>query len=135
MVEDNEADVWLFREAFRAFDPIPQLEIAEDGEEAISRLEASPLADLPDLILLDINMPKIGGFEVLQFVRNDARLCMTPVVILSSSRDERDVARAHQLGANSYLCKTTDDFSGLVGDFTRYWLGRAEFPVPGLAGR
>lgn len=133
LVEDNEADVWLIKEAFRSLHPGHQLDVAEDGELAIARLESCALRDLPDLILLDINMPKVNGFEVLNFVRNEARLCVIPVIILSSSRDERDVLRAHQLGANSYLCKTIDDFSGLVHDFSRYWLNRAEIPIAGLS--
>jgi two-component system, chemotaxis family, response regulator Rcp1 len=126
LVEDNEADVWLFKEALNALGSPHDLEVARDGEEAIARLKQADKP--PDLILLDINMPKVDGFEVLSFVRSDARLCIIPVIILSSSRDDRDVRRAHELGANSYLCKTVDDFSDLVGDFNRYWLNRAEIP-------
>jgi len=132
LVEDNEADVWLFTEAFKSLNIGHDLEVALDGAEAIGRLESGDPSKLPDLILLDINMPKVDGFEVLSFIRADPRLCATPVIILSSSRDERDVRRAHELGANSYLCKTVDDFSDLVGDFNRYWLNRAELPNPGL---
>jgi CheY-like chemotaxis protein len=73
-------------------------------------------------------MPKIDGFEVLSAVRQHPKLCLIPVIMLSSSRDQRDVRRAHELGANSYLCKATHDFTDLVGDFDRYWLRRAELP-------
>jgi CheY-like chemotaxis protein len=134
LVEDNEADVWLFKEAFRALNIDHELEIAPDGAEAIVRLEPGAFTRLPDVILLDINMPKVDGFQVLSFVRSHPQLCVIPVIILSSSRDERDVRRAHELGANSYLCKTTDDFTDLVGDFNRYWLARAEIPIPRFSG-
>ncbi len=129
LVEDNAADVWLFKEAFTALEIQHDLEVVEDGAQAIGRL-SEDRADQPDLILLDLNMPKVDGFQVLSFVRETPRLCAIPVIILSSSRDEKDVRRAHELGANSYLCKTTDDFSDLVGDFNRFWLVRAELPQP-----
>jgi len=125
LAEDNDVDVWLFREAFQALGLPHQLEIAPDGEQALARLRTRPL---PDLILLDLNMPKLDGFEVLSAIRADPKLCLIPVIILSSSRDPKDVRRAQQLGANSYLCKSTEDFSDLVGDFDRYWLRRAELP-------
>ena len=130
LVEDNEADVWLFKEAFTALEIEHDLEIAEDGAQAIDRLEEAETFGAPDLILLDLNMPKVDGFQVLSFVRATPRLCFIPVIILSSSRDQRDIRRAHELGANSYVCKSTDDFSDLVGDFNRYWLVRAELPQP-----
>jgi CheY-like chemotaxis protein len=130
LVEDNAADAWLIQEAFTALEIQHDLEVVEDGAQAIERLSEDEGQSRPDLILLDLNMPKADGFQVLSFVRATARLCVIPVIILSSSRDERDVRRAHELGANSYLCKTTDDFSDLVGDFNRYWLVRAEIPQP-----
>jgi CheY-like chemotaxis protein len=125
LVEDNETDIWLFQEAFEALDIPHDLEIARDGEAALDRLKKGAP---PALILLDINMPKVDGFEVLAGVRQDPRLCLIPVIMLSSSRDQRDVRRAHELGANSYLCKSVQDFTDLVGDFDRYWLRRAELP-------
>ncbi|HLH38390.1 MAG TPA: response regulator [Bryobacteraceae bacterium] len=127
LVEDNETDIWLFQEAFQALSIAHDLEIARDGERALARLRDNPK---PDLILLDINMPKLDGFEVLTAIRDDPNLCVIPVIMLSSSRDQRDVRRAHALGANSYLCKATTDFADLVGDFDRYWLRRAELPHP-----
>jgi chemotaxis family two-component system response regulator Rcp1 len=130
LVDDNEADVWLFKEAFAALHIEHDLETVHDGAQAIDRLENAETLGVPDLILLDINMPKVDGFQVLSFVRSTPRICVIPVIILSSSRTERDVRRAHELGANSYLCKSTDDFADLVGDVNRYWLTRAEIPQP-----
>jgi chemotaxis family two-component system response regulator Rcp1 len=125
LVEDNETDIWLFQAAFQALGIHHELEVARDGERGLVRLrEGRP----PDVILLDINMPKLDGFEVLSAIREHPRLRLIPVIMLSSSRDQRDVRRAHELGANSYLCKATQDFTDLVGDFDRYWLRRAELP-------
>jgi two-component system, chemotaxis family, response regulator Rcp1 len=125
LVEDNETDIWLFQEAFIALGIRHELEIVRDGERALARLREGPA---PDVILLDINMPKFDGFEVLSAVRGHPKLSLIPVIMLSSSRDQRDIRRAHELGANSYLCKATQDFTDLVGDFDRYWLRRAELP-------
>jgi|ERR1700733_8456954 len=133
LVEDNQADVWLFKEAFRDLHIEHDLEIAEDGAQAIDLLEDGETLSPPDMILLDLNMPKVDGFQVLSFVRASPRLCVIPVIVLSSSRDQRDVRRAHELGANSYIWKSTDDFVDLVGDFNRYWLMRAEIPQPLLS--
>jgi CheY-like chemotaxis protein len=133
LVEDNHSDVWLFKEAFSALEIQHDLEVVEDGAQAIVRLEQHETQAPPDLILLDLNMPKVDGFQVLTFVRQTPRLCVIPVIIISSSRDQRDIRRAHELGANSYLCKSTSDFSDLVGDFNRYWLARAEIPQPLLS--
>src|ERR1041385_8857041 len=127
LVEDNEADVWLFCEAFQALGIEHDIEVARDGEEALDRLSAHEA--LPEIILLDINMPKVDGFTVLSRMRSDPRLRSIPVIILSSSRAQEDVKRAHELGANSYIHKSLSDFSDLVGDFNRYWLRRAEVPL------
>lgn len=125
LVEDNETDIWLFQAAFQALGSHHELEVVRDGERGMVRLrEGRP----PDVILLDINMPKLDGFEVLSAIRQHPRLRLIPVIMLSSSRDQRDVRRAHELGANSYLCKATQDFTDLVGDFDRFWLRRAELP-------
>ncbi|SRR5581483_1889687 len=128
LAEDNEADVWMFCEAFDALHIDHDLEIVRNGEEALKRLMS--LEPLPEIILLDVNMPRLDGFAVLKAVRGDPRLRAIPVIMMSSSRAEADVRRAHELGANSYLYKTLSDFSDLVGDFDRYWLRRAELPIP-----
>lgn len=125
LVEDNETDAWLFQEAFRALSVAHELEIARDGEHALHLLRGG---QPPHLILSDIHMPKMDGFALLSAIRGDPALALIPVIMLSSSIDPRDVRRAHQLGANSYLCKATRDFTDLVGDFERYWLRRAELP-------
>ncbi len=130
LVEDNEADVWLFTEAFEALRIDHDLQVLRDGEQALDLLTGPDRTDRPpDIVLVDINMPKVDGFAVLSAVRADPKLCATPVIMLSSSRAANDVKRAHELGANSYIYKSFSDFSDLVGDFDRYWLKRAELPL------
>lgn len=130
LVDDNRPDVRLFQESFRALRIPHELEVAYSGEEALQTLSSSEhIARLPDLILLDINMPKIDGFEVLTAIRQNPNLRTIPVIILSSSCEERDVHRAYDLGANCYLCKPMEEFVDLVGDLNRFWLMRARLPV------
>ena len=126
LVEDNEADVWLFCEAFEALQIEHDIEVVRDGEAALDRLNAHE--SLPEIILLDVNMPKVDGFTVLASVRSNPKLRSIPVIVLSSSRAQEDVRRAYELGANSYIHKSLSDFSDLVGDFHRFWLQRAEIP-------
>src|SRR3954470_19089312 len=111
LVDDNRADVSLIEESFRALHIHDALEIAFDGEQALELLSAQQSSnDLPDIILLDINMPKVDGFQVLSAVRSDAATQTIPVVMLTSSRDHREVDRAYAMGANSFLCKPMDNF-------------------------
>jgi CheY-like chemotaxis protein len=129
LVEDNETYVWLFCQAFEALRIDHDLEVERDGEEALERLVGPGRVDpLPDIVLLDMNIPRVGGFQVLIAVRADPNLRSLPVIILSSSRAQKDVKRAYELGANSYIYKSFSDFSDLVGDFARYWLHRSEIP-------
>ena len=129
LIDDSEADVYLFQEAFRGLQSIHELEIARDGEGALQHLHAAATRqDLPALILLDLNLPKLNGFEVLRAIRADSRLRLVPVIVVSSSSDVRQVRQAYELGANAYMVKPLADFVDLVGDFERFWLQRAELP-------
>jgi two-component system, chemotaxis family, response regulator Rcp1 len=129
LVDDSEADVYLFREAFQAVQSVHELEIARDGDEALQHLHAAGGKEhLPDLIMLDLNLPKVDGFEVLRAIRADSKLRAIPVIVLSSSSNQRQVRRAYELGANAYIVKPLDDFVDLVGDFECFWLRRAELP-------
>ena len=127
LVEDNEADVWLFCEACDALGIEHDVQVLRDGEQALELLTSGK--NLPEIILLDINMPKLDGFDVLTAARALPQLRSIPIIMLSSSRDPKDVRRAHELGANSYIHKTMTDFSDVVGDFDRYWLKRCEIPI------
>ena len=129
LVDDNHADVRLIQESFRALRIRHELEVAHHGDEALKLLtdRESPTG-LPDIILLDINMPGMDGFDLLTSIRKNPRLRIIPVVVLSSSINESDVHRAYALGANAYMSKPMEDFLDLIGDFDRFWLKRARLP-------
>ena len=129
LVDDSDADVYLFQEAFRGLQNVHELEVARDGEQALQHLHvATGNKYLPALILLDLNLPKMDGFEILRTIRADPKLCAIPVVVFSSSSDRSQVYRAYEMGANAYVVKPMNDFVDLVGDFERFWLRRAELP-------
>jgi CheY-like chemotaxis protein len=129
LVDDSDADVYLFQEAFRGLQSVHELEVARDGEQALQHLHAAAGPEyLPAMILMDLNLPKVDGFEVLRAIREDPKLRAIPVIVLSSSSDERQVYRAYEMGANAYVVKPMNDFVDLVGDFERFWLRRAELP-------
>lgn len=132
LVEDNRDDVDLTIMALEKCDIINEVKVAGDGDEALSMLydtEEDP--ELPALVLLDINMPKINGFEVLKEIRGNERTRRLPVVILTSSREEQDIHRGYDLGANSYIRKPVgfESFVEAVRDLGRYWLIWNESPV------
>jgi len=136
LVEDNPGDVDLVREALRE---LPcDLAVAGDGVAAIERLrEASSRqkpAGLPDLILLDLNVPKMSGREVLAFVKGADALRHIPVVVLSSSRAERDLLDSYRMHANVFVTKPVDleELLSKVGAVVRFWLDIAT--LPGKAG-
>ena len=137
LVEDNPDDEELTRIAFAASNILNHLEVVRDGAEAIDYLFATgawagrPPADDPCLILLDLKLPKIGGLEVLRRLRADARTKLIPVVILTSSVEERDVFRGYDLGCNSYIRKPVDftQFTEAVRQLGLYWLVLNEPPT------
>jgi len=130
LVEDNENDELLARAALRATGIAVELLVARDGEEALDVLlgRGSRAAETgrrqPDLVLLDLNLPKLDGHEVLRRLQQDARARRLPVVVLSSSSEERDLVRAYQLGARSYVCKPIEfeEFVGALRATLSYWL-------------
>lgn len=130
LVEDNPDDEALTLRAFSKSGVANPVVIARDGVEAIDYLfgmtplrERKPSA-LPALILLDLKLPRIDGLEVLRRIRADERTALLPVVVLTTSSEQRDIEQAYQLGANSYLRKPVsyDDFVKLVDAVLTYWL-------------
>ena len=106
LVEDSPGDLRLTQEAFRDVNPFIELHIASDGVEAMAFLRKQGRylhAPRPDLVLLDLNLPKMDGREVLAFIKEDAGLKTIPTVILTSSEAESDVVKSYQLQANCYL--------------------------------
>jgi chemotaxis family two-component system response regulator Rcp1 len=135
LVEDSPGDVRLTREAFRKFDGGLNLHVAVDGAEAICFLRREGIyvqAPRPDLILLDLNLPKKDGREVLAEIKQDDDLKTIPTVILTTSGAEADVESVYQLRANCYLTKPVefDAFECLVKSISDFWLTRVRLLQP-----
>lgn len=127
LVEDSPGDVRLLREAFGEANPRVRLHVAADGIEAMSFLRregANAAAPRPDFILLDLNLPKMDGREVLAKIKGDDSLRTIPIVILTTSEAEADITRSYELNANAYLRKpvTLDAFEALVQSVNDFWL-------------
>lgn len=129
LIEDSPTDQEITRRLMCKKQREVELTIAEDGEEALQMLgfpseedtEAEPV--LPDLILLDLNMPGIDGFEILKRIRSEDRLATLPVVVLTSSNRENEVMRAYQSGCNSYIRKpfSVEEFEAVLESIQHYW--------------
>jgi two-component system, chemotaxis family, response regulator Rcp1 len=133
LVEDNPGDVRLTQEAFRDANPSVHLHVASDGVEAMAFLkrEGSHTADpRPDLILLDLNLPKMDGRQVLAHIKADEKMKTIPTVILTTSDAESDIAKCYGLQANCYLTKPVQlpAFEALVRSINDFWLTKARLP-------
>lgn len=127
LVEDNQDDIDLTIMALEKSNILNDVIVAKDGEQALQKLNGLEDDDppiLPAVILLDINMPKMNGLEVLREIRSNDRTRRLPVVILTSSREEQDIIRGYDLGANSYIRKPVDfdNFVQAVKQLGLYWL-------------
>jgi two-component system, response regulator len=137
-VEDNPSDIELTIRAFERSRIANELIVAEDGQEALDYLwgqgkwEGRDIQDLPALTLLDLKLPKVSGLEVLRRIRGEARTRRIPVVILTSSKEEQDVAASYDLGVNSYMRKPVDftQFASAAEQLGLYWLLMNEPPPP-----
>ena len=135
LVEDSPGDVRLTQEVFRAINASIQLHVANDGLEAMAFLRREGAhfnAPIPDLILLDLNLPKMDGRQVLARLKEDERLQMIPTVILSTSADHADIVRSYELQANCYLSKPVQlgEFETVVQSITDFWLKKVKLPAP-----
>jgi two-component system response regulator len=121
LVEDNPDDEALTVLALRR-ETATNIEVARDGQEALDYL-FNDAKSMPQLVLLDLKLPKMDGLEVLRRVREDERTCLTPVVILTSSNAPNDVTAGYRLGANSYIRKPVDfdEFAGVIHQLGVYW--------------
>ena len=134
LVEDNEGDVGLIEEVFEEAKIRNKLRIAENGEEAIRflhREEKSSGSSLPDMILLDLNLPKKDGREVLKEIKGDDSLKDIPIVILTTSGAEKDILRSYDLHANAYVTKPLDfdQFIMVVKSIANFWLEIVKLPA------
>src|ERR1700691_4264525 len=133
LVEDSPGDVRLTQEAFRDANTAIHLHVASDGVEALAFLRHEGIhanAPRPDLILLDLNLPKMDGREVLAHIKEDDNLKTIPTVILTTSDAEADIVKSYQLQANCYLSKPVqlDVFESLVGSINDFWLTKVKLP-------
>ncbi len=133
LVEDSAGDVRLMREAFRESTWGIQLHVSADGVEAMAFLRGEGIyskAPRPDLILLDLNLPRMDGREVLARIKEDQSLKMIPTMILTTSDSELDIVNSYQLQANCYLKKPTelDAFESLLKSVNDFWLTKVKLP-------
>ena len=137
LVEDNLSDIDLSKRAFEKANILNPLVVVEDGEEALEylfcegRYASRNKAEMPSLVLLDLKMPGLGGLEVLKQIRNNPHTRRLLVVILTSSKEEQDVAMGYDLGINSYIRKPVDfhKFAEVIKQLGMYWLILNEPPV------
>lgn len=133
LVEDNPGDILLVKESFRSLGSPYQLSIAKDGRQALEFMHTTlgnPSSSTPDLILLDLNLPKISGHEVLAKLKGTIEFHRIPIIVLSTSESPADIAKAYALAANCYLCKPAglDEFFHLMQTLMEFWLKLARFP-------
>jgi chemotaxis family two-component system response regulator Rcp1 len=133
LVEDSPGDVRLTQEAFRDANRSIHLHVASDGMEAMAFLRhegAHVRAPRPDLILLDLNLPKMDGREVLAHIKADDSLKLIPTIILTTSEAEADIKRSYQLQANCYLSKPVqlEAFESVVKSINEFWLTKVKLP-------
>jgi two-component system, response regulator len=132
LVEDNADDEHLTLRGLRKHSSPPEVHVARDGSQALDFLtQAEADQGLPDLVLLDLKLPKLGGLEVLRRIRTNPGTSAVPVVVLTSSDEEGDVTRAYMDGVNSYVCKPVDynAFLTAVGAIAEFWLDVSALPT------
>ena len=130
LVEDNKKDELLTMRALKKINVANRIDVARDGQEAIDYLlgegsdGAGAARELPAVVILDLKLPKLDGHEVLQRIRSDARTELLPVVILTSSDEEKDIVESYRHGANSFVSKPVniDAFTKAVKELGLYWL-------------
>lgn len=136
LVDDDQGDVELTLEVMDLSKLHLNVEVANDGQEAInylSKAEGYEQVQTPDLVLLDLNMPKVNGREVLDFIKKNEELKRIPVVILTTSSSDEDIERTYSLGASCYITKPVGltEFQKVVQAFDNFWFTVVKFPSNG----
>lgn len=134
LVEDNEGDILLTTEALNERKIVNEVSVARDGVEALAFLTkkgAFVEAKTPDLILLDINLPKMNGHDVLGVIKEDEELKKIPVIMLTTSSSKRDIDRSYEKGANCYITKPVDmdDFLNTISSIENFWISVVQLPT------
>ncbi|CAG0948590.1 Response regulator rcp1 [Burkholderiales bacterium] len=134
LVEDNVDDIELFKLALTLSNLDSDIMVARDGPDALAMLIGKEYGPLPDVILLDLKLPRLNGLDVLRAIKGNPRTRAIPVVILTTSGERSDLETAYEIGCNSYLRKPVDfsQFNDMVRDVHRYWLNlNTAPPTPG----
>lgn len=138
MAEDDADDRMLFADAFRESGVAVELEFVADGVELLQHLHGllANSRELPDLLLLDLNMPRMDGREALRAIREQPRLKHLPVIMMTTSSAELDIMVSYQLGANSYVTKPRryDELIAVLRSLEHYWMETVQLPVARLGG-
>ena len=129
LVEDNPGDSRLIKEVFKDGKVANTLIIAKDGIEALTILKDSS-KEFPDLILLDLNLPRKRGLDVLEEIKSDPELKRIPVIVLTTSNDEKDILKSYDLHASAYLTKPVDlnEFITVIRNLENFWLTLVKYP-------
>jgi two-component system, response regulator len=138
LVEDNPRDIQLTLHAFREHNLVNRMHVVRDGAEALDFIfgtgahEGRSITEQPKVVLLDLKLPLVDGLEVLRRIKGDERTRSIPVVVLTSSAEERDIVESYQLGVNSYIVKPVDfeRFADAVRVLGMYWLLLNHAPLP-----
>lgn len=134
LVEDNEGDILLITEALNELKVVSRVSVQRDGERAIDFLNQTDnnnREDLPDFLLLDINLPKKNGHEVLSFVKNKDSIKHIPVIIFTTSSSPEDINRSYQQYANCFITKPMDinQFMDAIGEIKNFWINLVKLPT------
>ena len=138
LVEDNEGDILLTLEALKEARIGNEVDVVKDGDKALRFLKKEGEfkdANTPDLILLDINLPRTDGFEVLAVIKKDERLSVIPVIMLTTSDSEKDILESYQHHANCYITKPVnfENFMNVIQTIKDFWINIVKLPNPNLA--
>lgn len=130
LVEDNEGDIFLTTEALEESKIINEISVIKDGQEALDFIFKSRHRDLPDLILLDVNLPKKNGHEVLKELKNHPVFKKIPVIMLTTSSSRRDIDQSYENHANCFITKPVEvsDFLEAVNSIEQFWLNIVQLP-------
>jgi len=133
LVEDNEGDILLTQEAFEEARILTRLSVVRDGKEALDFLQKQGKhtnAEMPDLILLDVNLPKKNGHEVLKYIKGDDSLKHIPVIMLTTSSSPKDINQSYNNYANCFITKPVDvnEFIGVITTIENFWISIVKLP-------
>jgi CheY-like chemotaxis protein len=132
LIEDNEGDILLTMEAFEESKIVNKITIIKDGKEAITFFEAlTNKEEIPNLVLLDINLPKVSGHEVLMYIKNSEKFKSIPVIMLTTSSSEKDILQSYKNHVNCYITKPIDvaDFMKAISKIEDFWINIVSIPV------